>query len=91
MAAGKLRSVAGIAESETSSASSEPAAQFERGELDVDGYLDALVNDAIELVGGKLPADRITWLRGMLREQLVSDPVLRERVRQATGREPQAR
>ncbi len=82
MAAGKLQ-VVGAPDTGTS----EIAGRFERGELTVDEYLEALVNNAIQLVGGKLPPDRIEWLRGMLRDQLTSDPVLRERVRQATGRE----
>ena len=91
MAAGKLQAVAGIAEPATEPAMSEFAARFERGELTVDEYLEALVSNAVALVDGKLPADRIEWLRGMLKDQLTSDPVLCERVRQATGREPQAR
>ena len=86
MAAGKLRAVAGATESETDFGLS---ARFERGELTVDEYLEALVDNAVALVEEKLPADRIEWLRGVLREQLVSDPVLQERVRQATRREPQ--
>ena len=85
MAAGKLQAVAGSAES------SAPSARFERGELTVEEYLEALVSDAVALVARKLPADRVEWLRGMLREQLVSDPVVRERVRQATGRELQTK
>ena len=70
---------------------SDHAARFERGELTVDEYLDACVSDAIALVDGRLSVERIEWLRGMLRDQLTSDPVLAERVRQATRREPQAR
>ena len=86
MAAGKLHAVAGATDSETDFG---PSARFERGELTVDEYLEALVDNAVALVQGKLPADRTEWLREMLREQLVSDPVLQERVRQATRREPQ--
>jgi len=87
MAAGDLRAVASLAPTGEPSAS---AARFERGELTIDEYLETLVDEALAVVGGKLPADRVEWLRGMLRDQLLSDPVLRERVRQATGREPQA-
>ena len=86
----KLRAVADAAESETKLASNVLSARFERGELTVDEYLEALVSNAVELVDGKLPADRIEWLRGMLRDQLTADPVLRERVRQATGFELKA-
>jgi len=69
---------------------SESSARLERGELTVDEYLDAVVNDAVTLVRDKVPPNQIEWLRGMLRDQLTSDPVVRERVRQATGRELQA-
>jgi len=88
MAAVKTEAVKEPAESTTGSTPSE---RFERGELDIDGYLDALVSQSIALVAGKLSADRVEWLRGMIREQLTTDPVVRERVRQATGRELQLR
>jgi hypothetical protein len=83
MAGAKLQAVADAGESQA------PSARFDRGEITVDEYLEALVSDAVALVNGKLSEDRVEWLRGMLREQLLSDPVLRERVRQATGREQQ--
>jgi len=70
---------------------SASTARFERGELTVDQYLEALVTDAVALVGSKLSLERVEWLRGMLRDALVSDPVVRERVRQATGRELQTK
>ncbi len=85
MAVAKVQAVAG------SSGAMTPGARFERGELTVEEYLEALVTDAVGLVANKLPADRLEWLRGMLREQLVSDPIIRARVRQATGRELQAK
>lgn len=82
--------MAGAAASEEGSGSSVLFARFKRGEISVDEYLDGRVNEAIAPYNGKLPADRIEWLRGMLREQLATDPVSAEFVRQATGREPQA-
>jgi hypothetical protein len=91
MSAGKLQAVAGATEIGKSAAPSALYDRLTRGELDVDSYLDARVDEAIAPLAGKLPADRIAWLRGMLRDQLVTDPVLSERVRQATGREPQSR
>jgi len=89
--AGKLRAVAGTAESETKSESSALFARFERGEVSIDEYLDARVTEAVAPYEGKLPIDRIEWLKTMMREQLETDPVLVERVQQATGRIPQAR
>lgn len=91
MAAGKLHAVATAAGSETEASGSSLFARLTRGELGVEEYLDARVSEAVAPFEGKLPADRLTWLRGMLREQLEADPVLSERVRQATGRVPQVR
>jgi len=82
MAGAKLSAVADASDSQA------PGARFDRGEITVDEYLNVLVGDAVALVSGKLSEDRLDWLRGMLREQLLSDPILRERVRQATGHEP---
>lgn len=91
MVAGKLRAVTGAAESETKSVSSAVFARFESGEIGVDEYFDVWASEAVALYEGKLPADRFAWLRGMLREQLQTDPVLRERVRQVTERAQQAK
>jgi hypothetical protein len=90
MTAAKLRSVASAAES-AKSVSSAVFARFERGEIGVDEYLDARASEAVAPYEGKLPADRIAWLKGMLREQLETDPVLSERVRQATEQMSQAK
>ena len=87
MAAGKLHAVSNAVGLEKNAAPSALFERLARGELDVAGYLDARVDEAIAPLAGKLPADRIAWLRGMLREQLIADPVLSERVRQATGQE----
>jgi hypothetical protein len=87
MAAGKLQMVAGGTDTRTAMAPSALFERLARGELDFDAYLDARVDEAIAPLAGKLPADRIAWLKGMLRDQLVTDPVLIERVRQATGRD----
>lgn len=91
MAAGKLHPVASATGSEPGASGSGLLAQLTRGELGVEEYLDARVSEAIAPFEGKLPADRLTWLKGMLRDQLEADPVLSERVRQATGRVPQVR
>jgi len=91
MAAGNLRSVPGAAASETKSESSALFARFERGEIGVSEYLDARASEAVAPYEGKLSADRLAWLRGMLRERLETDPVLAERVRQATGGAPLAK
>jgi len=82
MAAGRPQSIAESAESLA------PTARFERGELSVEQYLEALINDAIRLVESTLPANRVEWMRELLRRQLETDPVVRERVRRVAGRHP---
>jgi len=87
MVHGKLQTAESTAESKTTATPSALFDRFARGDLDVYGYLDARVDEAIAPLAGKLPAERIAWLRQMLRDQLLNDPVLSERVRQATGRD----
>jgi hypothetical protein len=69
------------------SASAE-LARLERGEIDLDRYLDARVDDAVRHLEGRLPAAQIDFVRHSLREQLAADPVLVELVRRATGAVP---
>jgi hypothetical protein len=65
--------------------------QLKRGEIDLDGYLDAQVNAATAHVQGSLPAAQLDFIREALREQIATDPVLTELVRRATGSTPPSR
>jgi hypothetical protein len=65
--------------------------RLERGEIDLDRYLDAQVDAAVAHVEGPLGAAQVDFIRGVLREQLASDPVLVELVRRATGSIPPPR
>ena len=62
--------------------------RLERREIDLDGYLDARVDEAMGPLAGRLDSDRLAFVRGALREELAADPVLAELVRRATGRAP---
>jgi hypothetical protein len=90
MPVGKLRAVASGPAAEASPDAGSLLARLKLGELGLDEYLESRISEAIAPFQDKLPADRIEWMREMLREQLVEDPVLRELTRRATGREPQA-
>jgi hypothetical protein len=65
--------------------------QLKRGEIDLDGYIDAQVNAATTHVQGSLQAAQLDFIREALREQITTDPVLMELVRRATGSTPPSR
>lgn len=69
-------------------AGTDPLARLERGEIDVDQYLDARVNHAVEHLEGKLSPEELEFVRDTLKDQMKSDPVLIELVRRSTGTVP---
>jgi hypothetical protein len=58
------------------------------GEIDVNGYVDAKVQDATAHLAA-LPAVQLEQIRSALRDRLAGDPGLVELVRKATGAVPQ--
>ena len=64
--------------------------RLERGELNVDQYLDARVGEATKHLEGRLPRAELEFVRKTLRAELESDPVLIELVRRATSHAPGA-
>jgi hypothetical protein len=67
---------------------SENLGRLERGEINLDQYLDAQVEQAVGPLKGQLSSEQLSFVESTLREQLVSDPVLAEWVRRATGSLP---
>lgn len=63
----------------------DPLSRLERGEIGVDQYLNARVEEAVSHLHGKLAPDQLDFVKNTLREQLQTDPVLLELVRRATG------
>lgn len=61
----------------------------QRGEVQLDAYLDVRVNDAVGHLEGKLSPEQLAFIKEELREQLRNDPVLIELVRRATGQSPE--
>jgi hypothetical protein len=57
------------------------------GELDLNGYVDAKVQEATAHLG-PLPPERLAEIRSMLVDRVASDPLLVDLVRTATGRVP---
>jgi hypothetical protein len=60
--------------------------RLERGELGLEAYLDARVEEATRHLAQRLSAEQLSFVKETLRTELESDPVLVELVRRATGR-----
>jgi hypothetical protein len=58
---------------------------LERGEINVDQYLDARVEGAVAPLLSQLSPDQLEFVRAELRAALETDPVLVELVRKTTG------
>jgi hypothetical protein len=76
--------------------SAEPAAptsldRLRSGEISMDQYLDVQVHEATSHLGGRLQPEQLSFVRDSLREQLSTDPVLIDLVKQATGALPPSR
>ena len=63
---------------------------LQRGELSLDQYLDAQVNQATQHLAGKISAEQLDFVKQSLREQMATDPVLVELVQRTTGANPAA-
>ena len=67
------------------SGQSEALGRLQRGEIDLDTYLDTRVADAVVHLENKLPPEQLDFVKQTLRDQLATDPVLVELVRRAAG------
>lgn len=67
------------------SGSSDAFAALERGEINVDQYLDARVEGAVAPLLSRLSPEQLEFVRAELRSALETDPVLVELVRKTTG------
>ena len=70
-------------------AGTSPLERLKAGQLDVDGYVDARIDQATQGLKG-LGASQLTSIRMVLREQMLTDPGLSDLVRQATGQAAKA-
>jgi hypothetical protein len=74
-----------------SGAQDESLARLSRGEITLDQYLDESVTTAIAPLQGQLSSEQLEFVKDTLREQMVSDPVLVDLVKRATGETPSPR
>ncbi|HEU4539000.1 MAG TPA: hypothetical protein VFS00_32995 [Polyangiaceae bacterium] len=68
-----------------------PAERVRAGELSLEGYLDVRAAEATRHLEGKLGPSDLNEIRSLLKEQLRSDPALRDLVKAATGGVPAGR
>jgi hypothetical protein len=78
----------GSAPSVAGASGSGALGQLERGEINVEQYLDTRVAEAVRHLEGRVPASQVDFVKKALREELSSDPVLVELVRRTTGSSP---
>src|SRR5258705_12907077 len=64
---------------------SDAFSALERGEINVDQYLDARVEGAVAPLLSRLSPEQLEFVRSELRTALETDPVLVELVRKTTG------
>ncbi len=80
---------AGFRVEQTAAPAPTQSAELDRlgkGEIGVDEYLDARVQEATQHLASKLTAEQLEFVKSTLRAQLETDPVLIELVRRATGK-----
>lgn len=73
------------ASASAAAAGSDPFQALERGEINVDQYLDARVEGAVAPLLPQLSPEQLEFVRAELRAALETDPVLVELVRKTTG------
>lgn len=64
--------------------------QVQRGEVELDRYLQVRVEEAVRHLEASLSPEQLAFVKQELLEQMRSDPVLIELVRRATGQSPEA-
>lgn len=64
-----------------------PLARLRAGEIDLDGYIEAKVEERTKHIRG-VSTDELDFIKATLRDQMKSDPGLVDLVRIATGETP---
>jgi hypothetical protein len=69
-------------------APAELLSRLERGEISVDAYVQARVDQAVQAFEGRMAPEQLQLVRDALAEQMQTDPVVIELVRRATAGAP---
>jgi hypothetical protein len=81
----------GEAEQRHARAVSAELVRLQRGELSLDEYLETRVEEALDLVRGRVSAERLEMIREVVRDAMAHDPVVLECVRRLTLPSPRTR
>jgi hypothetical protein len=68
---------------------SEMLCRLQRGEITLGEYLDHRAEEAVEHLKGLVDPERLKFIQSMIRDQMTSDPVLIQYLKQATGINPE--
>jgi hypothetical protein len=71
----------------TSADPTSPLARFRAGEIDLEGYIEAKVEERTKHIKG-ISADELEFIKASLRDQMTTDPSLVDLVRAVTGETP---
>jgi hypothetical protein len=74
-----------VAAPDAKSGGSDAFSALERGDINVEQYLDARVESAVSPLQSRLSPEQLDFVRAELRTALATDPVLVELVRKTTG------
>ena len=67
---------------------SDMLCRLQRKESTLGEYLDHCADQAVQHLKGRVSTERLAFLRTLVREQMVTDPVLMQDIRQTTGLNP---
>lgn len=77
-----------VGEADATETVSADLSRVESGEMSIEEYLDARVEQATAHLQAALPPEQLQLLQETLREQLSTDPVVASLVQRATGKKP---
>ena len=68
---------------------SEMLCRLQRREITLGQYLDHCAEEAVAHLKGLVDAERLAFIKSMIRDQMTTDPVIIRYIEQATGLSPE--
>jgi len=67
---------------------SEMLCKLQRREITLDQYLDHIVKNTVAHLTGRISTEQLEYIQNLVREQIMTDPVVVQYVERATGMNP---